>query len=141
MRQPHRIHFGPFRAIPRTVFVYFPALMAMVLLACASAKNQEQREETELIDKLTLFVEAVQMEQWSEALNMTTPMEQRHLLNGESELSETTKTQLRSLKLSTVAHRGKVYLVKDKLEGIARVLPQALMTPVGEPTQEVPSFQ
>jgi hypothetical protein len=116
-------------------------LAGFMLWACAGSKTAEQKQEDELIDKLTVFVEAIQGDQWAKALDMTSPTEQRHLLEGQAQLSEGMKTKLRALKLSTVAHRGKVHLVKGKLEGLSAVLPQGLITPNSETPKEVPSFQ
>jgi hypothetical protein len=130
---------------PSFVVVRSPALWSgffcFLLLACASGKTPEQKQEEELIDRLTVFVEAIQGDQWTKAMKMTTDQEQKQLLNGQSQLNDEMKIKLRALKLSTLAHRGKVYLVKGKLEGISAVLPQGLITPVNETPEEVPSFQ
>lgn len=119
--------------------------LLLVLCQCASRQSTEEKAAEKLLDRLTLFVEAVQADQWDRALNAVSAVEKRALLGDGASLSEPTKIKLKALKLSTLAHRGKVYLVKDKLEGIHQVLPGGLPAASGlvpeKSDEEVPSFQ
>jgi hypothetical protein len=124
--------------------------MGLLFLShCASGMSSEEKQAEKLLDRLTVFVEAVQADQWERALGYTTATETRMLLGDGAALSEDMKIKLKALKLSTLAHRGKVHLVKDRLEGIHLVLPGGLpsgVKPASDETreevrEEVPSFQ
>lgn len=125
--------------------ILFAIALVAILCQCASRQTVEEKNADKLLDKLTLFVEAVQAEQWSRALNYVSAAEQRALLGDASELSDEKKIKLKALKLSTLAHRGKVHLVKDKLEGINEALPGGLPAASGmmpeKSEEEVPTFQ
>lgn len=120
-------------------FLFF--VTVTFFMHCGHSQGAGNREEEKLLDKLTYFVEAVQSEQWNKALDLVSPKERNALLGDASQLSEATKARLKALKLSTAAHQGRVFLVKNRLEGISDILPREIKPPPQESRQEVPSFQ
>ncbi len=114
---------------------------ACLFMQCGASKSTTSRDEDRLLDKLTLFVEAVQSDQWNTALELLSTKEKAKILGQDNKLSDVTKARLKAVRLSTAAHQGRVFIVKNHLEGISDILPGGMNSQLPESRQEVPSFQ
>ena len=116
---------------------------ALWLGGCASGPRDIPPEKEKLIDKLTLFVEAVQTDKFPEAFAYLTPEEKAKMMASGGEVSDHVKRQLRAVRLSTLANKQTVRLVSGKLEGIYEQLPMIDDAPAGprQPVTDVPLLQ
>lgn len=101
---------------------------ALLLTACAGNRNAEEGArlepgKEELIDALTLFVEAVQGDRFDKAMAYLTPSEKMKMTEGAGVVSPPVQRQLKALRLSTLANKPGVHLEKGKIEGIYAWLP------------------
>jgi uncharacterized protein YcfL len=119
----------------------FLVIAISLLFGCGSSRSHAEKEKEMLLDKLTLFVESIQADEWDKAIAMLSESDKHALLGNEPSLPLTVKSKLKSLKLSTLAHQGQVQVQKGKLEGIFHALPLDTVNPKTESIQEVPSFQ
>jgi hypothetical protein len=136
--------FGKFRPI-------LVNLAFLTLVACGGSRPSEDAidpDKVDLIDALTLFVEAVQGDRFDKAFEYLTPAEKRRMLDSGDQPSADIKRRLKALRLSTLAQKSTVRLQGGKVEGIFEQLPS--LGPLPEPPQgdaagerqpEVPSFQ
>jgi hypothetical protein len=120
------------------------AFLSLLLLLCACSGSKSatgDRSKDRLIDALTLFVEAVQEEQYERAFSFLTPEEKRKMMDSAS--PSQTKRRLKALRLSTLANKSGVRLSDGKLEGIYDQLPMIGDSPQTnrEPRQEAPLLQ
>lgn len=121
------------------------------LLACGGSRPQEDAidpDKAELIDALTLFVEAVQADRFERALEYLTPEERRRMLDAGNQPSADIKRRLKALRLSTLAQKPTVRLQGGKVEGIYDQLPSLGPLPDADregaatgQAPEVPTFQ
>jgi hypothetical protein len=102
-------------------------LALSTLIACGGSRKHEgarlEPEKEKLIDALTLFVEAVQGERYTKALDYLTREERNKMTDGSGLVSPPVQKQLRALRLSTLASKPGVHLEKGKLAGIHAWLP------------------
>lgn len=111
-------------------------LALLALIACSGNRQDEGArlapEKERLIDALTMFVEAVQGERYTKALDYLTPEERNKMTDGSGLISTTVQKQLRALRLSTLANKPGVHLERGKLAGIHAWLPKLERTTPGE---------
>lgn len=103
-------------------------------------------DKAELIDVLTLFVEAVQADRYDKAFAYLTPGEKSRMLEAGDQPSPDVKRRLKALRLSTLAQKPGVRLQGGKVEGIFEQLPDLgprVDPPAGasKDASEVPTFQ
>lgn len=122
--------------------------MALVLAACGGSRPGDEAidpDKADLINALTLFVEAVQADRFEKAFGYLTPAERSRMQDSGSEASADIRRRLKTLRLSTLAQRTTVRLQNGLLEGIHDQLPDLGPAPAevrDAPTEpEVPSFQ
>ncbi len=125
--------------------------MVLGLTACGGSRPHEEAidpDKADLIDALTLFVEAVQADRFEKALEYLTPDEKRRMLDAGNQPSPDIKRRLKALCLSTLAQKTSVRLQGGKVEGIYDQLPT--LGPLPDPAKdgdaserapEVPTFQ
>ena len=118
------------------------------ILACGGSKPEEDGidpDKMDLLDALTLFVEAVQAERFDKAMAMLTPEERSRMLDMGGQPSPDIKRRLKALRLSTLAQKAAVRLEDGKVSGIYAQLPDLGPLPeaghVQERGPEVPTFQ
>lgn len=129
----------------------FLAGLAFLVLACAGSRSQEagiDSDKAELINVLTLFVEAVQADRFEKAFAYLTPAEAARMNDSGNRPSPEIKRRLKALRLSTLAQKPAVRLHRGKVEGIFEQLPS--LDPLPENPgggasgagrdQDVPSF-
>jgi hypothetical protein len=114
-----------------------------MLSACAGNRNGEEGArlepgKEELIDALTLFVEAVQGDRFDKAMAYLTPSEQAKMTEGAGVVSPPVQRQLKALRLSTLANKPGVHLERGKLEGIYAWLPNLGPTAGKPPRDSLP---
>src|SRR5262245_61965738 len=110
------------------------AIMAFLAWGCSSTGGgAEDHSKDKLIDRLTLFVEAVQMENFDKAFAYLTPAEKGRMMEGGGQVPDHVRRQLQALRLSTLAHKPGVKLTGGRLEGIYEQLP-GVGAPAGEST-------
>lgn len=102
--------------------------MALALSACGGPHygQEDSRldpDKEKLIDKLTLFVEAVQGDRFDQALGYLTPAEKAKMDEGNPTVSPAVQRRLKAVRLSTLANKPGVRLRGGKLEGIYDWLP------------------
>ncbi|MEO6097276.1 MAG: hypothetical protein ABIW76_17045 [Fibrobacteria bacterium] len=111
-------------------------LSSLALLACAGGRKNAETPldpgKEKLIDALTMFVEAVQGERYTKALDYLTPEERNKMTDGSGLVSTPVQKQLRALRLSTLASKPGVHLEKGKLAGIHAWLPNIERTTPGD---------
>lgn len=111
-------------------------LALLALIACGGGRKDEGPRldpgKEKLIDALTLFVEAVQGERYTKALDYLTPEERNKMTDGSGLISAPVQKQLRALRLSTLASKTGVHLEKGKLAGIHAWLPNIEHTATGD---------
>lgn len=129
---------------------WLAGLAILGLAACGGTRPGEDAidpDKAELIDALTLFVEAVQADRFERALEYLTPDERRRMLDAGSQPSPDIKRRLKALRLSTLAQKPSVRLQGGKVEGIydqlpsLGPLPEAAKDGTSERAPEVPTFQ
>lgn len=130
---------------------FLAGLVILGLTACGGSKPGEDAidpDKEDLIDALTLFVEAVQADRFEKAFEYLTPDEKRRMLDAGDQPSADIKRRLKALRLSTLAQKTSVRLQGGKVEGIFEQLPT--LGPLPEPPKEgaasdrapeVPTFQ
>jgi hypothetical protein len=102
--------------------------LALLLVSACSGNRKDEGaalapEKERLIDALTLFVEAVQGDRYTKALDYLTVEERSKMTDGSGLVSTTVQKKLRALRLSTLASKPGVHLEKGKLAGIHAWLP------------------
>ncbi len=124
------------------------ACAAFLALSCGGSRPQDDAidpDKAELIDALTLFVEAVQADRFDKAFAYLTPGERSRMMDAGNEPSPDVRRRLRALRLSTLARKPTVRLQGGLLEGIYEQLPSLGPLPPSsggsDPAAEVPSFQ
>lgn len=120
------------------------------LTSCGAARPGDEAidpDKAELIDVLTLFVEAVQADRYEKAFTYLTPSEKARMLESGAEPSPEVKRRLKALRLSTLAQKPSVRLQGGRVEGIYEQLPSLGPLPPGrdgsaegDRSQEVPTF-
>lgn len=130
---------------------FLAGLAFLALTACGGSRPQEDAidpDKADLIDVLTLFVEAVQADRFDKAFQYLTSAEKARMLDAGNEPSPDIRRRLKALRLSTLAQKSTVRLQGGKVEGIYEQLPSLGPLPEGpkdgasgnrEP--EVPTFQ
>lgn len=98
---------------------------------CSSRAPDIDPRKEPLIDKLTLFVEAVQADKYDQAFGYLTEDERSKMLASGNEPSPEVQRQLKALRLSTLAQKPGVRLVRGKLDGIYEQLPMLNPAPAG----------
>lgn len=101
----------------------YTVLLTTTLLGCASGPHDIDPKKEKLIDKLTLFVEAVQTEKFDQAFGYLTPGERAKMMGPGGEPSPLVRRQLKAVRLSTLAQKPTVRLAQGRLEGIFEQLP------------------
>jgi hypothetical protein len=122
--------------------------LAFAVLACGGSRPEDDGIDpgkADLLDALTLFVEAVQAERFDKAMAMLTPEERSRMVEAGGEPSPDIKRRLKALRLSTLAQGPAVRLLAGKVSGIYEQLPDLGPLPGGGHVQErgpeVPTFQ
>lgn len=121
------------------------------LAACGGSRPGDEAidpDKAELIDVLTLFVEAVQADRYQKAFSYLTSSEKARMLESGAEPSLEVKRRLKALRLSTLAQKPSVRLQGGKVEGIYEQLPTLGPLPPeggegparGDRSQDVPNF-
>lgn len=121
------------------------------LAACGGSRPGDadiDPDKAELIDALTLFVEAVQADRFEKAFSYLTQSEKARMLESGAEASPEVKRRLKALRLSTLAQKPSVRLQGGKVEGIYEQLPSLAPLPAegqegsakGDRSQEIPTF-
>jgi hypothetical protein len=122
-----------------------------LMAACGGTRPGEEAidpDKAELIDVLTLFVEAVQADRYERAFSYLTSSEKARMLESGAEASPDVKRRLKALRLSTLAQKSTVRLQGGKVEGIYDQLPSLGPLPAGgredsargDRSQDVPTF-
>lgn len=96
------------------------------LTSCGGSRPKDDAidpDKADLIDVLTLFVEAVQADRYEKAFSYLTPSERARMLESGAEPSPEVKRRLKALRLSTLAQKPSVRLQGGKVEGIYEQLP------------------
>lgn len=129
----------------------FLLILSFLTLSCAGNKGEEgiDPDKADLIDALTLFVEAVQADRFDKAFGYLTPQERSRMSDAGGLPTMEVKRRLKALRLSTLAQKPGVRLQHGKVEGIYDQLPSLTplpdspreIPPAGAGNQEVPSFQ
>lgn len=129
----------------------FSLILSLLTLSCAGSKGEDgiDPDKADLIDALTLFVEAVQADRFDKAFGYLTPGERSRMSDAGGQPSSEVKRRLKALRLSTLAQKPGVRLQHGKVEGIFEQLPSLDPLPDsprdnpqgGAGNQEVPSFQ
>lgn len=119
------------------------------LAGCGGSRPKDDAidpDKEELIDVLTLFVEAVQADRFDKAFVYLTPAEKSRMIEAGGDPSPEVKRRLKALRLSTLAQKPTVRLQDGKVEGIYEQLPD--LGPRFDPppgaekdASEVPTFQ
>jgi hypothetical protein len=117
--------------------------LALSLSACGGTHygQEDSRidpDKEKLIDKLTLFVEAVQGDRFDKALGYLTPAEKAKMDEGNATVSPAVQRRLKAVRLSTLATKPGVCLKGGKLEGIYDWLPNVVQVPGPAPTEVPP---
>lgn len=123
----------------------------IVTASCGGSRPGDEAidpDKAELIDVLTLFVEAVQADRYDKAFSYLTSSERARMLESGAEPSPEVKRRLKALRLSTLAQKPSVRLQGGKVEGIFEQLPSLGPVPPGgregsaqgDRSQEVPTF-
>lgn len=127
---------------------YICVFAAFCVFACGGSKpgaDGIDPDKAELLDALTLFVEAVQADRFDRAMAMLTPDERSRMIEGGGQPSPDIKRRLKALRLSTLAQKPAVRLEEGKVSGIYEQLPELSPLPEGghalERGPEVPTFQ
>jgi hypothetical protein len=110
--------------------IYTVCLGAWLLAGCASGPRDIDPAKEKLIDKLTLFIEAVQTDKFEQAFTYLTPSEKAKMAAPGGDVNPMVRRQLKAVRLSTLAQKPTVRLVMGKLEGICEQLP--MMDNAGE---------
>jgi len=120
----------------------FWLVLALSLSACGGSHygqddSRIDPDKEKLIDKLTLFVEAVQGDRFDLALGYLTPAEKAKMDEGNPTVSPAMQRRLKAVRLSTLANKPGVHLQGGKLEGIYAWLPNVDHVP-DHPSGEIP---
>jgi hypothetical protein len=129
------------RERPLWIFIAISLLWA----GCSGSKSVSGNpSKDQVINALTLFVEAVQESRFDKAFSYLTTEERRRMNELASQDRSVLERRLRALRLSTLANRPTVKLMNGKLEGIYEQLPNLGDGPGSEANREtapeVPSF-
>lgn len=130
----------------------FLSALVFLTLSCGGSRPKEDEidpDKADLIDVLTLFVEAVQADRFDKAFGYLTPSERNRMNDAGGQPSPEIKRRLKALRLSTLAQKPAVRLQQGKVEGIFEQLPSLDPLPEtgpdgaseGDRGQEIPSFQ
>jgi len=120
----------------------FWLILALSLSACGGSHygkddSRLDPDKEKLIDKLTLFVEAVQGDRFDVALGYLTSAEKAKMEEGNPTVTPAMQRRLKAVRLSTLANKPGVQLQGGKLEGIYAWLPNVDHVP-GPATGEIP---
>lgn len=121
------------------------------MAACGGSRPKDEAidpDKAELIDVLTLFVEAVQADRFDRAFSYLTSSEKARMLESGPEASPEVKRRLKALRLSTLAQNATVRLEGGRVEGIYDQLPSLGPVPPenpdgstrGDQSQDIPTF-
>ncbi|MBW8887429.1 MAG: hypothetical protein JF616_06680 [Fibrobacteres bacterium] len=121
----------------------FWLVLALSLSACGGSHYGQDDtridpDKEKLIDKLTLFVEAVQGDRFDMALGYLTPAEKAKMEEGNGTVSPAMQRRLKAVRLSTLANKPGVQLQGGRLEGIYAWLPNVNHVPGPASSGEVP---
>ena len=123
------------RERPLLIFV----TASLLVLGCAGSKSVSgDRGKDQVIDALTLFVEAVQEGRFELAFSYLTPEERRKMNDRGSQDKSVLERRLKAMRLSTLAHKPGVRLNRGKLEGIYEQMPNLGDAPAPGYGQEPP---
>ena len=113
----------------------------LCLIGCGGSRTDDAARiepgKERLIDELTLFVEAVQGDRFDRAMDYLTPDEKAKMTEGGAAVAPPMQRRLKALRLSTLAQKPGVRLVRGKLDGIYAWLPNVEAVPGAAP-REIP---
>jgi hypothetical protein len=135
-------------AKPMKKRIYAICVLALLVVGgCSGSKSNANdssggSDKEELIETLTLFVEAVQGDRFEKAFTYLTPSERAKMSDASGQASPMIRRQLKALRLSTLAQKSGVRIENEKLEGIFEWLPLIQSgPPQAIPDPETPLIQ